>query len=133
MRVHDHALEAESLYAALDFPGGGLGILRRAGGEARVARRVFAHGVRQQVVRFARHRHRGALVENLHTRRGERHDLQVDARVAHVVEASFAKILQPFAHGRRTRRRVFDVEAAKAAKARVVDATRRQELAIQIE
>lgn len=96
MGVDDHALETQPMDSAFDFLGSRPWVLRRRRRQSREARGVSAHGFSDLIIGFDGQRVARRSVENLHARRCQRQDLQVDADGVHVGEPSVADVAQPF-------------------------------------
>ena len=133
VRVHDDALEPQLRHAALDLFGGVGRILRRDRGQAGEACRVPGDGGRQLIVRVHRQRGRRVGVEDLHARRGQRQQLQVDPGRVHVADPAGIQVGEPLGDRAGPRRRVQQEIPHRALEARIEIAAAAQELAVAVE
>ena len=94
--VNHRTLEAVLGHRALEFVGGGARIDGRQGREAGEARRTHGDSGGETVVDTLDERNRIVAAELLRRRRAVRDDLDVDARLVHVLDAQVAEIVEAF-------------------------------------
>ena len=95
MAVDERAPETELPHAALELPGGGIGLLHGQMREPRITRRVLRDLGREKVVGpVCLARRPGMVVLGLHARRVQRQHREVDPGFVHCSDSELGKIRQ---------------------------------------